>query len=499
MTRTDTFVHVRSASVSKFAWNNCNNAVPMLQAELKRLEEQLPTASERGRFARQMARFSALYQRYVDQSQSGNGSIDWDVIEQPTATEVVSYANLPNASMSSVGQESLSKLAVLKLNGGLGTSMGCVGPKSAVEVRGGMNFMDMTVRQLIRLNEAHDCHIPLVLMNSFNTEAETSRMIQKYGESLEILTFEQSKFPRIQKDSLLPVAKALDEPEAWYPPGHGDMYESLVSSGLLEYLLNQGKEYLFVSNIDNLGAVVDCVLLGYMVQHGVEFLMEVTDRTRADVKGGTLVSNQGRLQLLELAQVPKEHRSEFASTFIVFNTNNVWLDLRAIKRVMDGRSLDLDIICNVKEMKTTGEEVIQLETALGAAVRHFDGAHGVNVPRSRFLPVKTCSDLFLLRSDMYIYQNGCLTLKPQRTLPLPIVKLGDYFRSVSDFMNRIDGPINVSALEHLTVSGDVSFGRNVTLKGTVVIVANHGCRIEIPDGSILQDKVVTGNIRLLDH
>lgn len=182
-----------------------------------------------------------------------------------------------------------------------------------------------------------------------------------------------------------------------YPPGHGDLYDALTNSGLLDRLLAAGKEYIFVSNVDNLGAVVDLNILQHMIDSQAEFLMEVTDKTKADVKGGTLIDYEGTIRLLEIAQVPSDHVEDFKSVrkFKIFNTNNLWLNLRAIKRVMDGEGMDLEIIVNNKSTDS-GEAVIQLETAVGAAIKHFRNAHGINVPRSRFLPVKSCSDLLLM-------------------------------------------------------------------------------------------------------
>ena len=99
-----------------------------------------------------------------------------------------------------------------------------------------------------------------------------------------------SRYPRINKETLLPVAQKFDDPlENWYPPGHGDIYECMQKSGLLKKFLAQGKEYMFVSNIDNLGATIDLNILNMLVNPPTgstqcDFVMEVTDKTRADVK-----------------------------------------------------------------------------------------------------------------------------------------------------------------------------------------------------------------------
>nr|CAI5837902.1 unnamed protein product [Callosobruchus analis] len=313
-------------------------------------------------------------------------------------------------------------------------------------------------------------------MNSFNTDEDTEKIIRKYKNlNVEIHTFNQSCFPRISRDSLLPVAKSgrvHENIEAWYPPGHGDFYESFKNSGLLDKYIKDGRQYLFLSNIDNLGATVDLNILNLLLnpnkenaQH--EFVMEVTDKTRADVKGGTLIQYEGKLRLLEIAQVPKEHVDDFKSikTFKFFNTNNIWVKLDAIAKVLHEDRLDMEIIVNNKTLEN-GQNIIQLETAVGSAMKTFEGGIGINVPRSRFLPVKKTSDLFLVMSDLYVLKNGSLTMSPQRMFPTtPLVKLGDnHFAKVKDFLARFQKVPDILELDHLTVSGDVTFGRDVSLR-----------------------------------
>jgi len=257
---------------------------------------------------------------------------------------------------------------------------------------------------------------------------------------------------------------------------------------------------IYLLAIDNLGATVDEKILKHVCDSHAEFCMELTDKTKADVKGGTLIDYEGHVRLLEIAQVPAEHVDDFKSIrkFKIFNTNNLWMNLKAIKRVVDNNELDLEIIVNNKSLND--EPVIQLETAVGAAIKHFENAHGVNVPRSRFLPVKSTGDLFLVTSDLYQLNHGWLALSPKRTFQTaPIVKLSDHFKKVNDYLSRFKTPPKILELDHLTVVGDVYFGSNITLGGTVIIVANHGQRIDIPSNSILEDKVITGHLRILDH
>merc|ERR1711981_220580 len=326
-----------------------------------------------------------------------------------------------------------------------------------------------------------------VLMNSFNTDADTANIIKKYeGHNIDIMTFNQSKYPRILKDSLLPAGKSADSKISdWYPPGRGDVFESMYNSGILDKLIDRGIDIIFLSNADNLGAVVDLHILQHMVDTKAEYIMELTDKTKADVKGGTIIDYEGQARLLEIAQVPKEHVNEFKSIkkFKYFNTNNIWMNLRAVKRVVENNELAMEIIPNGKSIPADkkGEadiSVLQLETAVGAAIRHFKNAHGVNVPRRRFLPVKTCSDLMLVKSNF---------------------KLGSDFKKVSSFQSRIPSIPNIVELDHLTITGAVNLGRGVTLKGTVIIVATEGSTIDVPPGSILENVVVQGSLRLLEH
>ncbi|KAJ3123648.1 UTP-glucose-1-phosphate uridylyltransferase [Nowakowskiella sp. JEL0407] len=492
--------HTRSYSMLGFQETTLSIAAKTMRNALNNLVAEADE-QDRKAFKLEMDNFYHLFTRYLSEKAKGE-KLNWSKIKSPAPDQIKVYKDLPKCA-DNVKAEFLNKLAVLKLNGGLGTTMGCVGPKSAIEVRDGMTFLDLTVRQIEYLNSENNVNVPLILMNSFNTDEDTQKIIQKYtGHQVQILTFNQSRFPRVFKESLLPMPKnPKDENGKWYPPGHGDLFESLANSGLLDQLIEQGKEYLFISNVDNLGGSVDTRILQHMFTTGSEFAMEVTDKTKADIKGGTIIDYEGKVRLLEIAQVPSEHTDDFKSIkkFKIFNTNNLWVSTRAIKRLVEEQALNMEIIVNVKSTES-GEKVIQLETAVGAAIKYFKGAHGINVPRSRFLPVKSTSDLFLITSDLYGLHHGELIMNPKREFnSTPLVKLGDHFKKVNGFLSRFASPPHILELDHLTVTGDVTFGAEVVLRGTVIIVANHGSRIDIPAGAILDDKVVTGNLRILDH
>ncbi|KAK7580447.1 hypothetical protein V9T40_001076 [Parthenolecanium corni] len=480
------------------------DALDHLKADVQCLLETVP-AEQREAARKNFNGFISYYEKFLKQD---SNTVDWDKIEKLPSDAVIDYCSLESPGHDHV-KSILDKLVVVKLNGGLGTSMGMSGPKSIIAVREDLTFLDLTVQQIEHLNKKYNSNVPLVLMDSFNTDEETQKIIKKYkGLNVQIYTFNQSWYPRISKETLLPLACDCDieaNKEFWYPPGHGDFYSSFNNSGLLDKFISSGYEYCFISNIDNLGATVDINILDLIIKNASsnprEYVIEITDKTRADIKGGTIIQYENKLRLLELIQVPKEHVEDFKSVkyFKYFNTNNIWINLAAIKRTLNENCLDLEVMVNPKTT-SNNVNVIQLETAVGAAMKCFNGTLGVNVPRSRFLPVKKTQDLFLVMSNLYALKNAFLLMSPQRAFPTtPVVKLGDHFTKINDFFKRFKKIPDILELDHLTVSGDVTFGKNVSLKGTVIIIANHGERIDIPDGAVLENKIVSGNLRILSH
>ncbi|MCP9259224.1 UTP--glucose-1-phosphate uridylyltransferase [Dirofilaria immitis] len=494
--------------VSSEEWKSSTKRETLLgmEQELRNLIETAPLDQKDVYYTKRDEWFRDLFSRFL----RAKTTIEWKKIQPLPDNAIISYKELKLHDPSKdLVTDRLSKLVVVKLNGGLGTSMGCKGPKSAISVRNDLTFLDLTLQQIQNMNRTYDVNVPLVLMNSFNTDEDTKKLLRKYKNvQVDVHSFCQSKYPRIFKESLMPIVKNVTDSDhdEWYPPGHGNFYEAFYNSGLLDKFLQNGKQFCFLSNIDNMGATVDMNVLNFIVQEvngqQPEFVMEVTDKTRADIKGGTLIQYENRLMLLEIAQVPKDYIDEFKSVskFRIFNTNNLWAKLTAIKRVVEQKELEMEVIVNPKHLDR-GVDVIQLETAAGAAIKNFRGACGMNqCPRSRFLPVKTTSDLLLLMSNLYEIENGSLTFSRLRSFPTtPLVKLGSFFDKVQEYLRRFQGIPDLLELDHLTVSGDVWFGRDVTLKGTVIIIANHGDRIDIPPGTILENKIVSGNLRILDH
>jgi UTP--glucose-1-phosphate uridylyltransferase len=391
-------------------------------------------------------------------------------------------------------REALSKAIVLRLNGGLGTSMGLTGAKSLLEAKDGLSFLDVIARQVLALREQHGCELPLVLMDSFSTRDDSLEALAGYP-ALDIglpLDFLQNKEPKLLVDDLTP-AEWPDNPSLeWCPPGHGDLYTALVTSGMLEELLSRGFEYAFVANSDNLGAVLEPRILTWMEAEGVPFLMEVTERTEADRKGGHLARRieDGRLVLRETAQTPDEDLKALQdlSKHRFANTNNLWVSLRALDEAMREREgvLGLPMIRNQKTVDPgdkSSPEVFQIETAMGAAIEVFEGARALIVPRTRFAPVKTTDDLLALRSDAYrLTQDARVELNRDR---LPIVTLDpDYYKLMRDFEARFPhGPVSLIGADRFEVEGDVTFGANVVASGSVKVLGP----ARVPDGAEITD------------
>lgn len=463
---------------------NPNGDLFFIMKEVEQLQNQLAQLSAQG-FG--WEDFLHLFRKYCD----GPGKIDnWEAIRSPGSQDLVNFRTLKTPD-SIETKKILSKLAVCKLNGGLGTSMGCSGPKSSIVVREGKTFLDLIVRQLKETNKEYGVDIPLVLMNSFYTQEETDQIIGKYKDDLEIISFQQNKYPRLTKDTHKPIDEKKYGREAWYPPGHGDFYPSLHQQGLLDKLIDRGIEIIFVSNADNLGAVVDARIPSHMLTRDVPFVMEMTRKTLADVKGGTLyLDGEGHLKLLELARVPEDHIEEFCSLnkFKFFNTNNIWINLRHLKRRLDEGAMDLDVIVNQK--KVDGVEVIQLETAIGSALGSFSGAVGLVVNRDRFLPVKKTNDLLLVQSDLFLLDaKGFLARNPARTSPdLPQVEFGETFTRLEDFQERIPDIPSMIDLEKLVLDGDVWLESDLVLKGNVTLISRNG-RLTISKGTVVENEV----------
>jgi UTP--glucose-1-phosphate uridylyltransferase len=375
-------------------------------------------------------------------------------------------------------REAAAVTAIIKLNGGLGTSMGLDRAKTLLPVRDDLTFLDVIAGQVLSLRDELDVRLPLLFMNSFRTRDDTLAALAKY-DALPVdglpVDFLQNREPKLRADDLAPVDWPADPSLEWCPPGHGDLYTALDVSGILDALLSEGFRYATVSNADNLGAAPDARMMGWFAASGAPYAAEVCRRTPADVKGGHIVvrKSDGRLVLRETAQTPDDDAAAAADPerHRYFHTNNLWFDLQVVRRTLDEREgvLGLPLIRNAKTVDPTdptSTKVIQIESAMGAAVEVFDGATAIEVDRSRFLPVKTTNDLLLLRSD--VYEVGDDFRVRSQVASVPLVDLDRrYFTTISDFDTRVPSPPSLVEARSLRVEGDWRFGPDVIVRGDV--------------------------------
>lgn len=390
-------------------------------------------------------------------------------------------ARLDQLACEAADPELLSRAVVIKLNGGLGTGMGLQGPKSLLAVRKDVNFLDLMVRQILELRKVSGTKVRLLLMNSFSTSQDTLNHLEKYrtagladASEVELM---QNQVPKIDAQTLEPVSWPSDPSQEWCPPGHGDLYPAILGSGWLERLLAEGVRYAFVSNSDNLGAILDPVILRFFADSGAPFLMECTRRTAADRKGGHLAvrKSDGRLLLREVAQCPEDDIAAFQDIerHAYFNTNNLWLRLDLLKDQLaaDQGVLPLPMIRNLKTVDprdSNSPPVIQLETAMGAAIECFAGSTAIEVPRSRFAPVKNTADLLALRSDAYeVLDNGQVLLHSSRNGKPPVISLSDEYKLV-DSIDELGIPSLVEC-DSLKIRGRVRFADGVIISGDVEV------------------------------
>jgi UTP--glucose-1-phosphate uridylyltransferase len=434
------------------------------------------------------AELAALHGRLSQLGEQQAGYLPGELLEP--LPDLPRLDELPEPPLGQA-RDVLDRLAVVKLDGGLGTSMGLSGPKSLLEVKPGMSFLDVIATQVLALRTRNGARLPLVLMNSATTHGPSLDALRRY-RSLPVpgvpLDFLQGREPKIRAADLQPVQWPANPELEWCPPGHGDIYTALAASGTLDALLHAGLRYAFVSNSDNLGALADVRIAAWLAADQVPFALEAVRGTPADRKGGHLARYQDRVVLRETAQVPDGDTSfTDVKRWHWYNTNNIWIDLRALKELQaaDPAAPGLPLIVNretVDPRDPASTPVIQLESAMGAAIGSIPGARAIHVPRSRFAPVKTTDDLLVVRSDAYkLTSDG--QMRPSFDGPGPVVRLDRrFFKLLSDFEQRFPaGAPSLRRCRRFDVEGDVTFGAGITAVGDVQVAGP----CHVPDGEVL--------------
>jgi UTP--glucose-1-phosphate uridylyltransferase len=402
------------------------------------------------------------------------------------------------------GLRVLGQTAILKLNGGLGTTMGLEGPKCLLRICGKRNFLDLIHGRQACLRAETGHTVPVLYMNSFNTEEQTREYLTQIGASSAPLplSFVQHKYPKVLRDTLEPASWPPNPRLEWNPPGHGNVYTALVTSGILRQMLDLGIRYVFASNVDNLGASLDLCLLGYLASQRISFMMEVVERTEMDRKGGHLARHHGRLVLRELAQCAPEEREAFQDVerYCYFNTNNIWINLERLDDILKRRKgvLDLPLIKNEKYLDprdAASPPVYQIETAMGAAIGMFDDARAVKAPRIRFSAVKRCEELLVAWSDYYVLsENFEFGFNPARTVgPIRVELDPAYYGTFDQMQQRFPcGAPSLAQCATLRIEGDVRFGHNVVLRGNVRIVGRSARQAVVADNAVVEGDLFFG-------
>jgi UTP--glucose-1-phosphate uridylyltransferase len=435
------------------------------------------------------AELAALARRLAQLGEQRAGYLPGEVLEP--VPDLPCLEELPEPPPAAA-RDVLDRLAVIKLDGGLGTSMGLSGiPKSLLEVKPGTRFLDVIATQVLALRERLGGRLPLVLMNTAATRGPSLDALRRYRR-LRVpgvpLDFLQGREPKIRADDLQPVRWPTDPELEWCPPGHGDIYTALAASGTLDALLGAGLRYAFVSNSDNLGALADVRIAAWLAAEQVPFALEAVRGTPADRKGGHLARYQGRMVLRETAQVPDGDTSfTDIGRWRWYNTNNIWIDLRALAdlQAADPAAPFLPLIVNretVDPRDPASTPVIQLESAMGAAIGSIPGARAIRVPRTRFAPVKTTNDLLVIRSDAYEL-TGDGQIRPGFDGTGPVVTLDkEFYKLLPDFERRFPaGAPSLRRCHRFEVDGDVTFGGGVVAVGEVRVAGPRHVR----DGEVL--------------
>ncbi|CAJ2642593.1 unnamed protein product [Trifolium pratense] len=340
----------------------------------------------------------------------------------------------------------LDKLVILKVNHDSGRNMDFENPKSTIDICDGQTFLDMIVNQIETLNSKYGCQVPLLIFDKDDTHDSTLKVLEKYSESsVDVRTFKQGEDPELTFGG----HRSKEEVHTF---DDGDIFRSLMIGGTLDLLLSQGKEYILVMKSDNVATIVDPNIINHLMINAIDYCMEVTPSHSSN-----LMLTPMNFKLQEIARNQDKHLKD---KFKLIDTTNMWVSLRAIKRLIDTNRLKPKKPSISKE--NDYDQTLLQETNAGPVVQ----------------------------SDLYTCRAGVLSRNPARSNPLnPVIDLGPEFEKIGDFQSRFKSIPSIIGLDSLTVRGDVWFGANITLKGHVTIAAKAGLKLEIPDGVVIENKI----------
>lgn len=282
------------------------------------------------------------------------------------------------------------ELALCVLAGGMATRMGGV-VKALVEALPGRTFLDLRLAEIDHVSRLAGRRVPFWMMTSEATFGPIAEALGEGAAEKGIALFEQHVSLRLAPGGSL-FRGASGEPEV-YATGHGDLPDALRESGLLRRFREAGGKYVWIANLDNLGATVDPTLLGWFVERQAALMVEVVDKVAGD-RGGIPVRHEGRRMIVEEFRLPLGFDP---ATVRVFNTNTFLVDAARLD------ALDLAWTYVEVEKKSEGRTAIQFERLLGEITAAIEPDF-VRVPReggwSRFLPVKDVPELERRRPEI---------------------------------------------------------------------------------------------------
>jgi len=303
--------------------------------------------------------------------------------------------------LRALGLEAIARneFAVCILNGGMATRFGGV-VKGVVPVRDDRSFLGLAVDNARAVAESAGGRIRILLMNSFATDAKTKEHFAEHGnfgaDADDIEHFTQ--FVQLRMTETGELFRMDDGSLSAFGPGHGDFAPAIRASGALQRFLDAGGKYVFVRNVDNLGALADPAVLGHHIKSGRETTCELAPKWDGDV-GGAPYLYRDRVQLVEQIRYPDGFD---ASIVDVFNCNTMTFSAEALAR-------DVELGRYFVQKKVEGRAAVQIEHLIGEMTAHLT-TNWLQIPReganSRFLPIKKPDDLDTMRPAIdLIYGN----------------------------------------------------------------------------------------------
>lgn len=343
------------------------------------------TAQILHRYGFDEALFLALQAQVRDGSLSAASNVLAGSVEPPGPSDITPLPEpggegYEEAREAGLGALRAGAVASVVLNGGMATRFGGV-VKGVVEAVDGRSFLELKLAQAGAVAEALGAAVPTAVMTSFATDAPTKEFLARRGVP-EPLYFSQYVSLRMERAGGL--FRGGDGRVSLYSPGHGDFLLALRRSGTLDALRSSGVRHLMVSNVDNLLARLDPVVLGSHLLRGRPMTAEVVANS-GDV-GGAPAKVDGRVQLVESMRYPPDFdHSQLPAT----NSNTVTFDLAALDR-------DFDLTWLYVEKEVEGRAAVQLEHLYHEASAFLLTTYLLvpsSGPQSRFLPIKKPADL----------------------------------------------------------------------------------------------------------